>query len=69
MIIRSDKQTKLILMSQEEELSKKGNLNIRWSQSRCGYVIFAGRNYTNLPSFESRVDAQSYIDTLNSQLN
>lgn len=46
----------------KKELIKGGKLNIRWSQSRCGYVIFSGRNYTNIQSFDTEDEAQKYID-------
>ena len=46
----------------KEELTKGGQPNIRWSQARCGYVIFSGRNYTNIQSFDTEEEAQEYID-------
>lgn len=43
---------------------KTFNYNIRWSQSRCGYVIFKGRNFTNYPSFDTEDQAQEFIDNI-----
>ena len=47
-----------------KELNKGGKPNIRRVQSRGVYVIYSGKNYTNLESFESRSAAQEFIDDL-----
>ena len=41
---------------------KGGKPNVRWSQARCGYVIFSGRNYTYFQSFDYVDEAISFIN-------
>lgn len=44
-----------------KDMTKYGNPNVRWSQARCGYVIFSGRNCTNIQSFDNEDEANDFI--------
>ena len=44
-----------------EDMTKDGKPNVRWSQARCGYVIFSGRSHTSIQSFDSEDEAERFI--------